>query len=256
MSHRGSAGVSAFDSLPRAPQKAKAPIQFVFKATPGIAACICRCAFHWDNINEARLLVIRPAAPGWPWSGAFPLPEREDYFGLRLRNRCGTCRRMVNYDLLRACLDAACCRWCSSHCRKDGGNRPGWFACAACVTCKQLSDWLCAAAAPCRWSEAAIIIPVNSTVGRSGSCLITFKSTSSVPPFRIENRTKSVMVMMRQQLTDKSGPAPSGTGAGPSVLPGIAAARKDTTPRWGHRLLYCLSVMCLQLTRQQEMIGQ
>lgn len=49
--------------------------------------CCSRCAFHWDNINEARLLVIRPAAPGWPWSGAFPLPEREDYFGIRLRNK-------------------------------------------------------------------------------------------------------------------------------------------------------------------------
>jgi hypothetical protein len=60
-------------------------------ATTSIVACMCRCAFHWDNINEARLLVIRPAAPGWPWSGAFPLPEREDYFGLRLRNRCGKC---------------------------------------------------------------------------------------------------------------------------------------------------------------------
>ncbi|WIA12623.1 hypothetical protein OEZ85_006280 [Tetradesmus obliquus] len=124
-----------------------------------------RCAFHWDNINEARLLVIRPAAPGWPWSGAFPLPEREDYFGLRLRNR---------------------------------------------------------------WSEAAIIIPVNSTVGRSGSCLITFKSTSSVPPFRIENRTKAVMVSMRQQLADRGGAGPNGHAPGPS---GVSGARQEATPR-------------------------
>jgi len=47
----------------------------------------CRVAFHWDNIYEAQQLVIRPAAPGWPWSGAFNLPDREAYFGLRLRNR-------------------------------------------------------------------------------------------------------------------------------------------------------------------------
>lgn len=46
-----------------------------------------RVAFHWDNIFEPRQLVIRPAAPGWPWSGAFHLPDREAYFGLRLRNR-------------------------------------------------------------------------------------------------------------------------------------------------------------------------
>ncbi|KAF6253188.1 hypothetical protein COO60DRAFT_1463300 [Scenedesmus sp. NREL 46B-D3] len=127
-----------------------------------------RCAFHWDNINEVRLLVIRPATPGWPWSGAFPLPEREDYFGLRLRNR---------------------------------------------------------------WSDAAIIIPVNSTVGRSGSCLITFKSTSSVPPYRIENRTKGVMVMVRQQLLDRGGPAPSGHAPGVPLLPGISVARKEAAPR-------------------------
>lgn len=31
--------------------------------------------------------MIRPSAPGWPWSGAFNLPDREAYFGLRLRNR-------------------------------------------------------------------------------------------------------------------------------------------------------------------------
>lgn len=49
--------------------------------------CVARVAFHWDNIHEAQQLLIRPAAPGWPWSGAFNLPDREAYFGLRLRNR-------------------------------------------------------------------------------------------------------------------------------------------------------------------------
>jgi len=67
-----------------------------------------------------------------------------------------------------------------------------------------------------RFSEGAIIIPYNATVGRSGSVLITFKSPSSVPPYRIENRTKSVMLMLRQQLDQPTAPrAPSaGTSAG------------------------------------------
>jgi len=51
-----------------------------------------------------------------------------------------------------------------------------------------------------RCSDAAMIIPVNSTVGRSGCVLVTFKSTSSVPPYRIENRTKAVMIHLRQQV--------------------------------------------------------
>lgn len=52
-----------------------------------LASCAVRVAFHWDNIHEPQQLLIRPAAPGWPWSGAFNLPDREAYFGLRLRNR-------------------------------------------------------------------------------------------------------------------------------------------------------------------------
>lgn len=76
-------------------------------------ACACRCAFHWDNINEARLLVIRPAAPGWPWSGAFPLPEREDYFGLRLRNRCGMGQGWG--DSQQDALAAAYCWQCTDY---------------------------------------------------------------------------------------------------------------------------------------------
>ena len=51
-------------------------------------ACPVRVAFHWDNLHVSQQLVIRPCAPGWPWSGAFHLPDKEAYFGLRLRNRC------------------------------------------------------------------------------------------------------------------------------------------------------------------------
>lgn len=60
-----------------------------------------------------------------------------------------------------------------------------------------------------RFSEGAVIIPYNATVGRSGTVLITFKSPSSVPPYRIENRTKSVMLKLRQQL-DLQPAAPKG----------------------------------------------
>lgn len=49
----------------------------------------CSCALHWDNVHEARELQIRPIGPGWEWSGAFSIPEREEYVGLRIRNRCG-----------------------------------------------------------------------------------------------------------------------------------------------------------------------
>jgi hypothetical protein len=51
------------------------------------AAGARRCALHWDNAGEARELQIRPLGPGWEWSGAFAIPEREEYVGLRIRNR-------------------------------------------------------------------------------------------------------------------------------------------------------------------------
>lgn len=64
-----------------------------------------------------------------------------------------------------------------------------------------------------RFSEGAVIIPYNATVGRSGSVLITFKSPSSVPPYRIENRTKAVMLMLRQQLDQPNAPRAPSAGA-------------------------------------------
>lgn len=66
-----------------------------------------------------------------------------------------------------------------------------------------------------RFSQAAVIIPCNATVGRSGSVLITYKSPSSVPPYRIENRTKAVRLMLRQQLEQPAGPRMAGAEGGP-----------------------------------------
>lgn len=112
----------------------------------------------------------------------------------------------------------------------------------------------------------ARIIPVNTTVGRSGSVLVTFKAASSVPPYRIENRTKSVVVMLRQQL-DTRGGSGSGGAAGEATattahaaLAGASAADagmsrvasalsaaqprakdKHTTPRCGHCIALCHS---------------
>lgn len=84
------------------------------------------------------------------------------------------------------------------------------------------ADLLCYLLFLHRYSQGAVIIPCNATVGRSGSVLITFKSPSSVPPYRIENRTKSVKLMLRQQLDQPAAPrapapAPVG-GAGASHL--------------------------------------
>lgn len=45
---------------------------------------------------------------------------------------------------------------------------------------------------------ASVIIPVNTTVGRSGVVLITLKSQRSIPPLRIENRCKRVVVRVKQ----------------------------------------------------------
>jgi hypothetical protein len=61
-------------------------------------------------------------------------------------------------------------------------------------------------------------VPCNATVGRSGSVLVTFKSPSSVPPYRIENRTKSVKLMLRQQL-DPQAAARAPAGAAGSAAP-------------------------------------
>jgi hypothetical protein len=77
---------------------------------------------------------------------------------------------------------------------------------------------------PHRWTEAAIIVPYNATVGRSGSVLVTFKSPSSVPPYRIENRTKAVMLMLRQQLDQPGAQARPAAGAGPGTAAAAAAA--------------------------------
>jgi hypothetical protein len=86
--HKGSSPAVSHSAMAASEKWQEGVLPFLLRAIQHIPClCACRCAFHWDNINEARLLVIRPAAPGWPWSGAFPLPEREDYFGLRLRNR-------------------------------------------------------------------------------------------------------------------------------------------------------------------------
>lgn len=83
----------------------------------------------------------------------------------------------------------------------------------------------------CRFSQAAVIIPCNATVGRSGSVLITFKSPSSVPPYRIENRTKAVRLMLRQQLDQPAGPrmAGAGSGQGSSNASSVAAAAAALT---------------------------
>ena len=43
-----------------------------------------------------------------------------------------------------------------------------------------------------------MILPVNTTVGRSGAVLITLKSRHSIPPYRIENRCKKVAIRLRQ----------------------------------------------------------
>ncbi|MEW5296934.1 MAG: hypothetical protein WDW36_000180 [Sanguina aurantia] len=48
-----------------------------------------RCALHWDNCHKKLELVIRPVGQEWLWSGSFPLPDKENYFGLRIRNRNG-----------------------------------------------------------------------------------------------------------------------------------------------------------------------
>lgn len=45
---------------------------------------------------------------------------------------------------------------------------------------------------------ASVIIPVNTTVGRSGVVLVTLKSQRSIPPLRIENRCKRVVVRVKQ----------------------------------------------------------
>jgi len=45
---------------------------------------------------------------------------------------------------------------------------------------------------------ASVILPVNTTVGRSGVVLVTLKSQRSIPPIRIENRCKRVVVRLKQ----------------------------------------------------------
>jgi len=100
-----------------------------------------RAAVYWDDSELSKELVVRPRVPGevpdaWHWSGGFPIPDTEWYFGLRIRHRQGP-RRYLN-------------------------------------------------------------IPVNVTVGSSGSVQVTLKSPASVPPYRIENMCKDVQLYMVQ----------------------------------------------------------
>lgn len=92
-----------------------------------------------------------------------------------------------------------------------------------------------------RYSDAAIIIPVNSTVGRSGCVLVTFKSTSSVPPYRIENRTKAVMIHLRQQV-DLVRPTPALVNTLDAVIrsdlssarASLSARKQSSAARYGY----------------------
>ena len=100
-----------------------------------------RTAVYWDDTQLPREVTIRPRLededPGdWNWSGAFPLPETEWYFGLRVRHASNQ-RRYVN-------------------------------------------------------------IPVNVTVGSSGSIQVTLKKPTGVPPYRIENLCKDVQLFFVQ----------------------------------------------------------
>eukprot|EP00887_Chlorella_sp_A99_P007742 scaffold20.g7742.t1 len=100
-----------------------------------------RAAVYWDDADLERDLVVRPQPPGeeadWHWSGGFPIPETEWYFGLRIRGRRGNPKRFIN-------------------------------------------------------------IPVNVTVGASGSVQVTLKSPHSVQTYRIENMCKDVFLYFIQ----------------------------------------------------------
>lgn len=100
-----------------------------------------RAAVYWDDAELPKEIVIRPRLEhenpeDWNWSGSFPLPDTEWYFGLRMRHSTNQ-RRYVN-------------------------------------------------------------IPVNVTVGSSGSIQVTLKKPSSVPPYRIENLCKDVQLFFVQ----------------------------------------------------------
>lgn len=100
-----------------------------------------RAAVYWDDRELPKEITIRPRLenedPGsWNWSGSFPVPDTEWYFGLRVRHKVSQ-RRYIN-------------------------------------------------------------IPVNVTVGSSGSIQVTLKSPASVPPYRIENLCKDVQLFFVQ----------------------------------------------------------
>lgn len=100
-----------------------------------------RAPVYWDDTDLPKEITIRPhleneSPESWNWSGAFPVPDTEWYFGLRVRHKVSQ-RRYIN-------------------------------------------------------------IPVNVTVGSSGSIQVTLKSPSSVPPYRIENLCKDVQLFFVQ----------------------------------------------------------
>ena len=100
-----------------------------------------RAAVYWDDTELPKEITVRPRldnerSESWNWSGSFPIPDTERYFGLRVRHKVSQ-RRYIN-------------------------------------------------------------IPVNVTVGSSGSIQVTLKRPSSVPPYRIENLCKDVQLFFVQ----------------------------------------------------------
>ncbi len=74
-----------------------------------------RSAIYWDDAELLKELVVRPVPPGeegeWSWSGSFPIPENEWYFGLRIRHATNQQRSMnipVNVTVGSSGAQCAC----------------------------------------------------------------------------------------------------------------------------------------------------
>ena len=111
-----------------------------------------RAAVYWDDADLPKEIQIRPRLEDekpdcWNWSGSFPIPDTEWYFGLRVRTKISKSDSIEYHDTNR---------------------------------------------------RRFINIPVNVTVGSSGSVQVTLKSPFSVPPYRIENFCKDVKLVFAQ----------------------------------------------------------
>jgi hypothetical protein len=159
--------------------------------------------------RRCRPQVIRPASGGWLWSGSFPLLEREEYKGLRIRHRGSK----AAYKIIPVNTTVGAGGVCGS------GVLPRPTRVAS--TAGRLMAPAAARSSPRRPYPAHATSPATPNpwaLPAGDVVLVTFKSEASLAPYRIENRCREVFVYLRQREARGAAAAAAAAAAGGGEL--------------------------------------